>query len=261
MRFSETLNSIRRDGETWVGSLTDDWMQGRSAFGGIQAAMALHAMRSLLPQNVPLRSLQVAFITPVAAGPVTITAKVLRQGKNVTQIEARLMEGDETACLVIGIFGAPRESKLRLLPSQPVVEAMAKPHVLRYVPGLLPSFTQQFEARWLRGDIPFSGGTNTEQVIELSLKDEGVADEAHVLAFADFIPPIALSMLDKPAPGSSLSWMLELFADSRGLPLSNWRIDATLQMAQDGYTSQQVMLWGPGGQPIALSRQSMVVFG
>jgi acyl-CoA thioesterase len=236
-------------------------MQGRSAFGGIQAAMALRAMRSLVSADVPLRSLQVAFIAPVPAGPVNIEARMLRQGKSVTQIEARLLDGDDTACLLIGVFGAPRESMLRLLPSQPVVEPMAKPHVLRYVPGVLPQFTQQFEARWLRGDIPFSGGKSTEQVIELSLKDDGVADEAHVLAFADFIPPIALSMLDKPAPGSSLSWMLELFADCRGLPLSNWRVDATLQVAQDGYTSQQVMLWGPGGQPIALSRQSMVVFG
>jgi hypothetical protein len=55
--------------------------------------------------------------------------------------------------------------------------------------------------------------------------------------------------------------MLELFADSRGLPLNGWRIDAQLQAAEDGYTSQQVMLWGPGGEPVALSRQSMVVFG
>jgi acyl-CoA thioesterase len=261
MRFSETLHSIRRDGETWVGSLSEDWMQGRSAFGGIQAAMALRVMRSLLTADMPLRSLQVAFVAPVAAGPVKITARVLRQGKSVVQIEARLLDADVTACLLIGIFGAPRESKLHLLPSQPTVQPMAKPHVLRYVPGLLPQFTQQFEARWLRGDIPFSGSTKTEQVVEVSLKDDGVADEAHVLAFADFIPPVALSMLDKPAPGSSLSWMLELFADSRGLPLENWRIDVTLQVAQDGYTSQQVMLWGPGGEPIALSRQSMVVFG
>jgi acyl-CoA thioesterase len=261
MRFSETLHTIRRDGETWSGSLSEDWMQGRSAFGGIQAAMALHAMRSLLPADVPLRSVQVAFIAPVPAGPVKISARVLRQGKSVTQVEARLLDGDDTACLVIGIFGAPRSSTLHLLPRQPTVQAMAKPYVLRYVPGVLPQFTQQFEARWLVGDVPFSGSTKTEQVVEVSLKDEGVADEAHVLAFADFIPPVALSMLDKPAPGSSLSWMLELFADSRGLPLANWRIDAKLQVAQDGYTSQQVMVWGPGGQPIALSRQSMVVFG
>jgi acyl-CoA thioesterase len=261
MRFSEALDGVRRDGDTWIAAIGEDWLQGRSAFGGIQAALALRAMRALVPAEVPLRSLQVAFLAPVPAGEVRMAAKVLRQGKNVSQVEARLVDGDDTLCVVIAVFGASRASKLHLLPSQPAVRAMAAPHVLRYVPGLLPQFTQHFEARWLQGDVPFSGSTKTEQVVDIALKDDGVADEAQVIAFADFIPPVALSMLDQPAPGSSLTWMLELFADARGLPLQGWRIDAQLQAAQDGYTSQQVMLWGPGGEPVALSRQSMVVFG
>lgn len=261
MRFSEALASVQRDGDVWSASISEDWLQGRSAFGGLQAALVLRTMRGLVPTEIPLRSLQVTFVAPIPAGSVRIVTKLLRQGKSVTQIEARLMDGDATACLVIGVFGAARESKLRLLPTQPIVEAMPQPHVLRYVPGLLPQFTQHFDARWLLGDIPFSGSTKTAQVVEVGLKDEGLVDEAQVVAFADFIPPVALSMLDQPAPGSSLTWMLELFADSRGLPLQGWRIDAQLQAAQDGYTSQQVMLWGPDGQPIALSRQSMVIFG
>lgn len=261
MRFSEAMESVRRDGDSWVATIGEDWLQGRSAFGGMQAALALRAMRALVSAEVPLRGLQVTFIAPVPAGPVRIDAKVLRQGKSVTQVEARLIDGDATICLIIGVFGAARASVLRVLPSQPAVQAMATPRVLRYVPGLLPQFTQHFEARWLQGDIPFSGSTKTEQVVEVSLKDDGVADETHVIAFADFIPPVALSMLAQPAPGSSLTWMLELFADSRGLPLNGWRIDAQLQAAEDGYTSQQVMLWGPSGEPVALSRQSMVVFG
>jgi acyl-CoA thioesterase len=261
MRFSEVLKSVRRDGETWIASISEDWLQGRSAFGGLQAALAVQVMRELVPADVPLRSLQVTFIAPIPASTVRMEAKILRQGKSVTQVEARLMDGDATACLVIGVFGASRESSLHVLPPRPAIEAMATPHVLRYVPGLLPQFTQHFEASWLQGDIPFTGSNKTAQVVEVALKDEGVADEAQVIAFADFIPPVALSMLHQPAPGSSLTWMLELFADSRGLPLSGWRIDAQLQAAQDGYTSQQVMLWGPNGAPVALSRQSMVVFG
>lgn len=260
MRFSEVLKSVRRDGDTWIASISEDWLQGRSAFGGLQAALAVQVMRELVPE-APLRSLQVVFVAPIPASTVRMDAKILRRGKSVTQVEARFLDGDATACLVIGVFGAPRESGLRVLPACPAVEATATPHVLRYVPGLLPQFTQHFEAKWLQGDIPFSGSKKTAQVVEVGLKDEGVADEAQVIAFADFIPPVALSMLDQPAPGSSLTWMLELFADCRGLPLSGWRIDAALQAAQDGYTSQQVMLWGPNGEPAALSRQSMVVFG
>ena len=56
--------------------------------------------------------------------------------------------------------------------------------------------------------------------------------------------------------------MLRLSAERfEGLGLENWRVDATMAAARDGYTSQSVMVWGPGGEPLAMSRQSMVVFG
>ena len=56
--------------------------------------------------------------------------------------------------------------------------------------------------------------------------------------------------------------MLELLRDPYDdLGMNDWRVDAELIAARDGYTNQSVMLWGPGGEPVALSRQSMVVFG
>jgi hypothetical protein len=76
------------------------------------------------------------------------------------------------------------------------------------------------------------------------------------------IAPVALAHLSVPAPGSSLTWMLELLRDRiDDLPLSGWRVDAELVAAGDGYSSESVMVWGPGGVPVAVSRQSIVVFG
>ena len=40
-----------------------------------------------------------------------------------------------------------------------------------------------------------------------------------------------------------------------------WRVDAQMMAAESGYTNQSLVLWGPGGVPVALGRQSMVVFG
>jgi hypothetical protein len=94
------------------------------------------------------------------------------------------------------------------------------------------------------------------------MKDDGPTTEGHVISIADFIPPVALSHLDSPAPGSTLTWMLEFLRDDVGkLPLTGWRVDAELVAARDGYTSQSVMVFGPDGTPVALSRQSMLVFG
>jgi hypothetical protein len=43
--------------------------------------------------------------------------------------------------------------------------------------------------------------------------------------------------------------------------MEGWRVDAEMVAADSGYTHQTVMLWGPQGQPVAIGRQTMVVFG
>src|SRR5687768_4973569 len=85
-------------------NVPDDWLQGRTLFGGMQAIVGLAAMRSLVPE-APLRSLQVTFLAPVPGGPVTARAIVLRSGKSATHVEARIVEGDKTLALMVGVFG------------------------------------------------------------------------------------------------------------------------------------------------------------
>jgi hypothetical protein len=131
-----------------------------------------------------------------------------------------------------------------------------------FIPGVTPAFTQHFDVTWLCGDLPFSGSSDPVNVLQIGMRDEGVASEDHVVAIADYIPPIRLSMLKTPGPGSSMTWMLEFLRDRfDDLSLSGWRVDAEMQAARDGYTSQSVVIWAPNGEPVALSRQSMVVFG
>jgi len=261
MRFSEAMQTVTRHGDGWQATVSEDWLQGRSAFGGLQAALALRAMRELVHEDAPLRSLQTTFVAPVPAGTVNIRAHRLREGRSATQIEASLYDGEQTLCRLVGVFGSARPSVLNFQPAQSPVQAGA-PRQLRYVEGRMPAFTQHFRASWLRGDLPFSGGHQRESMLQISLRDEGQPDETHVLAFADFIPPIALSMFDTPTPGSSLTWMIELLRDRYDdLGMDDWRVDAELIAARDGYTQQSLMLWGPRGEPVALSRQSMVVFG
>jgi acyl-coenzyme A thioesterase PaaI-like protein len=237
-----------------------DWLQGRTVFGGVQAALALRAMRTLVP-GVPLRTLQGTFLAPVPGGTMTATARVLRTGKSATHVEARLVDGDATLALLVGVFGLARPSVVDLRPRQPPVDS-ATPLEFGYIPGLMPAFTQHFTVRFLRGAVPYTGSSQVDNVLEVGLRDAGPCTEGHLLAMADFIPPIALSHLKAPAPGSTLTWMIETLADRfDGLALQGWRIDATMVAARDGYTSQSLMVWGPDGEPLATSHQSMVVFG
>lgn len=239
----------------------DDWLQGRTLFGGLQGIVGLAAMRTLAPA-APLRSLQVTFLAPVPGGPVRAIAQVLRSGKSTTHVQARIVEGDNTLCVMVGVFGLPRDSAVTVRPSQPAVPRPPRPIELPWRPGVTPNFTQHFKARWLVGGPPYTGITSSESVIELGMRDEGNATESHVVAMADFIPPIALSYLETPVAAASLTWMLELLPEDVGsLALDGWRIDAQMTAAHSGYINQSLLLWGPGGVPVALGRQTMVVFG
>ncbi len=259
--FHRTLATLIPDGDRWTGEATADWMQGRSLFGGLQVAFALKAMRALVPAGLPLRVLQVTFLAPVPGGTVLVTSRVLRAGKNTHHVEGLLVAGLETLAVVIGIFGAPRQSAISLSPSQAVVAPGVGP-AIRHIPGVTPDFLQHFTMRWLRGGLPYSGASDPAGIIEVTLHDEGTANELHVPAIADSIPPLALSMLRQPVAGSSMTWMLEFLQESyAGLPLHGWRLDAEVPAAANGYTSQTALLWTPDGRPAALSRQSMVVFG
>jgi acyl-coenzyme A thioesterase PaaI-like protein len=260
--FSVLLSRIQAGEGAATLDVPEDWLQGRTLFGGLQAVVGLAAMRSLAPE-APLRSLQVTFLAPVPGGMVQARARILRSGKSATHVEARIVEGDNTLAMMVGVFGLPRPSAVALRPQQPVVTP-DQPFDLPFVPGVAPNFTQHFKARWIVGGRPWSGIAKPDSVIELAMRDEGNATESHVIAMADFLPPIALSYLKTPVAAASLTWMLELLTEdvsSLALPLDGWRIDATMTAAHSGYINQSSTLWGPGGVPVALCRQTMVVFG
>jgi len=156
MKFSELLRSIHRRGGEASCAVHPEWLQGRAVFGGLQAVLAVHAMRGLIDGEIPLRTLQVAFVAPSRSSHIHASATLLRQGKSATQLEARLTDDHGLLAVVIGVFGKARPSSLQLTPEMPEIEC-PEPRAYRYVPGLMPSFTQHFEATWLRGGVPFTG--------------------------------------------------------------------------------------------------------
>ncbi len=260
MRFSEVLGALQGGDGRWTVTVPEQWSQGRSLFGGLQSALALRAMRNVVPRTIPLRVLQTTFIAPVLPGKVQLTARIVREGKSAIHAEAHLVEGDQILAALIGIFGKGRASQVQLLPRQSRVDAHA-PIESRFHPGM-PQFTRYFKQRWLHGTPPFTGGTEPQAVIEVGVDDAAVTGEEHVVAIADAIPPVALSHLTRPAPGSSMAWTLEMLRDHfEDLPLQGWRLDVDMLAARNGYINQAVMVWGPGGEPVALSRQCMVIFG
>lgn len=265
MHIDELLQSVMAgDGAgEFIAETSEDWAQGRTLFGGLQAMLAVRAMRLMVPEAPPLWSLQTTFVAPVQSGKVRIRVQVLRQGRAAMQMKARLMDGDQTAAVVVAVFGATRKSVVKVdpKPGRELPSGQEGPE-LPFIPGVVPNFTRHYVYRWAEGAIPFTGGEQPGTRVHLRQRDAGLLEEPHIVALADAIPPPALSLLDKPTPASTLSWSLEFV---RHLPAVDsqawWRMDASIVAARDGYSSQDAYLFGPDGELVALARQVVAVFG
>ena len=261
--MTTSLSSVLAQATVARGSLEahvpPDWMQGRSVYGGLQTALALRTMRSVVP-SMPIRSLQTNFIAPLAEH-VRAKCTVLREGKNTVQVEAKLFGADGLTTQILGVFGQSRPSQIQVtLPPEQLSDLPVTK--FPFLPGLTPDFTQHFDIRLREGHLPFSGVETTNAIYELDLHDSGETSEEHIVVFADVVPPLGMSELRTPTFGSTLTWMLE-FLGAPQLPtdLANWRLHTTLVSAESGYSNQSSILRSPAGQALALSRQCMLVFG
>ena len=262
MDFSAVLDGMRRDGDAWRVDGYDDWLQGRSMFGGLQLALATRAMRAAIADPHALRSVQATFIAPLTGRDILIRAEVLRSGKTVTHARCDMSNASQTAFTATAIFGAPRRSSFALDIPRPRVDVDPDSlHDLPLIPGVTPQFVQHIQLRWAIGTPPYTGQPAPHSTVFARLKDRrGTAEDA-VIALADSIPTPALSMLRAPAPASSLNWMLEILGDPARLDRDGWcQIGTDVRAGADGYLSQTSVLWAPDGHALCVSHQSVAIF-
>ncbi|MDP9139305.1 MAG: thioesterase family protein [Pseudomonadota bacterium] len=262
MIFSEVLDSVRASADGFVADIGDDWLQGRTAFGGLQSALAIRALRQVIGNDIPLRVVQTTFMAPVPGGVVQLQPRVLRVGKSATHAECRIVLDGQVLCLVIAVFGSTRESTVQVAPARPEKPAAEQAKELPYIPGVVPVFTQHFSMRWAEGRFPFTGASDPRTVIHVRHREEQTLGEGHLIALADTVPSPGLSLLKKPAMASSMTWTLELLDHDFDVAHdAHWRMDTEVTAAANGYMAQSASLWSPKGKLAALSRQSVVVFG
>jgi acyl-CoA thioesterase len=149
--FEELLASVEQAGDASELSIPESWHQGRTAYGGFSAAVALHAARRAAGVSAPLRSGQVAFVGPLH-GTVEARARMLRSGKNATWCGVELIREGEVGLTATFVFMGPVESALHLNDTPPPADLIpveqARP--LRFVERS-PSFLRNhFEVRFAR---------------------------------------------------------------------------------------------------------------
>ena len=109
--YTELLASLKRRADHSIDAhVPESWMQGRTTYGGLTAALSFQAALGLV-DDIPIRSAQVAFVGPVG-GDIAIKPTLLRRGKNTAFVSVDVVAESGVTAQSIFAFGARRESSL-----------------------------------------------------------------------------------------------------------------------------------------------------
>lgn len=239
-----------------------DWMQGRTTYGGLSAALCLEAALGLVDTSEkPIRAAQIAFVGPVG-GDVEVRATLLRAGKNTAFVRAEIVADGAVSTQAIFTFGKGRDSQLSYsaVPMPDVRAPEDYPDFFRG--GLGPSFSKNFNVRLAYGAVPVSGADTPDLGLWMRHDDaDAPIDATALLALGDAPPPAAMSLLKTPGPISSMTWYVD-FLTAEIETEDRWFFARHVaDTAENGYSSQSMTLWNRHGAPIMLARQMIAVFG
>jgi acyl-CoA thioesterase len=242
-------------------TIPESWHQGRTAYGGLMAALALHAARLAGGDDLPpLRSAQVSFVGP-AFGMVDARARVLRRGRNAVWITAEVLREGEIGTSATFVFMAPVENRLHLK------------HPLA-MPGLIPvdeapeRAPPPGPARLLHHmDVRFALPPSDEKQPELcwwvrAKEREGLDPAMQLVLCADVPPPGIFPLLPRPVPPiSSMTWLLNLLTPAPQTRDGWWLMRVSGDYAENGCSSDRTEVWNSEGEAVSLGMQSVAIFG
>lgn len=253
-------------------SITRKWMQGRTTYGGCSAALCLEGARRLLDDPLqPLRSAQITFLGP-AGGDCEVLPSVLRQGRAMSFVRSDLLSSGQLATSCTFAFGRARPSAFDELLVPPPPSDLALPEACPQLfssDGTRPQFTVNFDCRLARGGRPASSSIVADNWIwvrHVGATDDGtvdgVAPEVALLALADAPPPSIVSRFDAWAPIASATWQVNLLHEEPVAAAAGgwWLLRTSTEHARDGYSSQNMLLYGSDGRAVLASRQLVVIY-
>ncbi|TCM22351.1 acyl-CoA thioesterase [Novosphingobium sp. PhB165] len=239
--------------------ITEDWLQGRTAYGGLTSAIALAAARRVDPELPPLRSGQFAMIAPLA-GRVEARARIVRKGRNATWVAAELSDEKGVGFSASFVFMRQIESAADIagytMPEGVSPVESAKPVPMEHAPVFLK---QNFDARFA---LPKSALGEADLCWWVRLKErEGLDPAVEAVLVGDALPTAVLPLLNFRVPISSMHWHVNMLEPAPTTEDGWWLLRSTSEFARDGGASEHILQWSASGRPVIAGLQSVAVFG
>lgn len=266
------LTDIWTVDEVWV--VPEGWRNGRGVWGGLVSGQVMTAASAGVPDGWAPRSLTIAMMAPVPAGPARCEVTNLKTGSAVLvrRVTLRSEQGEELTAATV-VFGAPRvpTGASEFDAGPPVVPAADDVPRVPLGPPLAPEFVGQLSFRPTLG-LPYSGsdGRYTAGWIGPAPGLSDPLTPAVIAAYADAWWVACLPALDGstlaggPPPVATVDFSLTFPQDPPpGAEVSDqglWHI-GEIVAGQGGYITEVRRLYDPEGRLLALNNQVVAIGG
>ncbi|WP_164117193.1 thioesterase family protein [Sphingorhabdus sp. Alg239-R122] len=254
--LAQILGSMARADNSWTVTIPGTWMQGRTSYGGLSSAVAHHCATACVTDCPPLRSAQIAFAGPLA-GDVTITAELLRRGRNTAFVETRTTSRDGTGLACNFIFMNPRVSTVEHndISAPDFPPPPGKDDIRNGPPEF---FTHHMDYPEKRLEL----GLGTPKLMQWHRLRErdGLDPITELLCVGDALPPSAMGLMTEPGNVSSMNWQVNMLTNTPQTKDGWWLLESETHHAHDGASSQYMTVYNSDRKPVMRAMQSVALF-
>jgi len=255
MSFADATQWKKTGAGVYEGTIEEGWFQGRGAFGGLVGAVIVEAAVAEVgdPARV-VRTANIHFSAPAAAGPARAMVEVLRSGNRITQAAVRIVQGDAIVTFGSVTLSKPRPDTMAyaraVMPDVPPPAAIAP--FPSYPDG--PKFLQHYELRFAWG-VPFSGANEPRMAAWIRPRVGVPVTAGVMLGISDVLPAACCAMMAAPRPIASVDLGFNALAPLPSAQDAFYLVSIESRWAGDGYTEELRDLWDERGVLVAQCRQ------
>lgn len=259
MSAIELISPITGEPGTFTLPGAENWMQGRTLYGGASALIAYTQAIRAFPDLPPLRAAQIGFVAPVG-DTVELSAEVVRQGRNVTQLRSEIRSGGQLALTAFWLFGTAREANALFAGHRPADFPAPAGQCEPVMHDKGPSFIRNnFELR--RAQQTSGRGAPVVRRWARLTGGEGLDTVSSLVLMGDVLPPGAMRAMRRQGPISSINWSFNLLNPAPETGDGWWLAENASQYADAGYSSERLRLWNSDGEQVLDGLQQVAIFG
>jgi len=243
------------------GHVDPGWWVVQGPNGGYLAAILLRALAQRVEPARAARSLTVHYTARAGAGPVRIETRVVREGRSLSTVTGRMLQGERLLALALAAFSRPRPGASFDHAEMPEVAA---PEACPSFPSRVP-FHDRFEHRWAIGGPPGSGSREARIGGWIRGAEPQLAGAPLVAAFTDAWPPACFAWMSEgvilggvPTIDLTIHFRRELPL-AAALPDDFYLAVFRSRVAEQGFIEEDGEVWSRDGSLLAQSRQLAVL--